>query len=168
MPLKMLIIDDEMPKAKGYHKIGEKYPEVFEIDEANAFVICDAIRDYEQVAMTKLMRRKYDLILLDSTFMFHEQQGLNIVLLLRSGFAGHAEAELGGALNRATYVIGVSECWDEITKILDRLFRLKGLEHGLDSWTHSGHANLKGLCAELDKFLLSRNMDPAKARHSIF
>ena len=164
MPFEMLIIDDEMARGKGYQQIAIRYPGVFKIEEAAAFTVCDLIRDPEQVALTKLMRHKYDLILLDCGFVIHEEQGVDMVVLIRSGFAGRPEAKAGGGLNRDTYIIGVSDFWDEMKKILERHLKQHGLERGLDGWTHKRQADAQGLCAELDKFLVSRDVNTAKVR----
>lgn len=58
--LNLLIIDDNMPKEKGYDQINNIFPNQFQIDLCRTFNRKDSAEGIELIR-----RKKYDLILLD-------------------------------------------------------------------------------------------------------
>jgi len=108
--LRMLIIDDEMPKHKGYDRINKMFPDVFEIDKCKSY---NALSYPPNERSLELIRtRQYDIILLDYVLTGQSDQGDDILGSLREGLREYPDIpHEEGNLNRYTYVIGVSEEW---------------------------------------------------------
>ena len=158
-PIKMLIIDDDMPLDKGYEWIPEEFPRVFQVDEAKRWD-CDSVPLAER-ARTKLLEHKYDIILLDFVLGTEKKDGqkqgmsgIPIIRQIRKGIKG-ADPEKG-LQNRNTYVIGVSNNWGE-----DDFAPATAM---LDSYTGQGRTNPVGLFEELKKFLEIRRKAMALTR----
>lgn len=65
----MLIIDDDMPKAKGYGSIEEWFPGTFAIHEARTFAVRGHDGKAGQSAVARLTTVRYDAILADYNLM---------------------------------------------------------------------------------------------------
>lgn len=149
MAFKILIIDDEMPERKGYGSIEGRYPGVFDVESVRCYVSAKG----EMSASELLRTRAFDLILLDFSFNCHDEQGFLIAINIRK--------EAGP--NQFAYLIGTSISWDVmIAGAVARTLRKIPGSRGLDGWTGKERDNARGLFEELDKFLISRGIDPAE------
>lgn len=143
MPYRLLIIDDEMPKSKGYASIEEWFPGAFEVHEARSFA---AVGPDGQSGMAKLAALRFDLILLDFNLLEGDLAGPDIAVSIRLG------------PNAGAYIIGASDGWDGPgQRVLMRHLKLHGLERGLDGSTVALDGAPIGLRPELAKFLAARS-----------
>jgi len=156
----MLIIDDDMPKAKGYGSIGEWFPGKFEIHEARTFAIKGRANEDDRSAAARLKTVRYDVILADFNLSDGDHLGPEFVFDIRNSLEGHADGADGG-LNRDAYIIGTACGWDEQGRgVLKRLLKRKNLERGLDGSTAESGSIALQLRRELEKFLVLREAAP--------
>lgn len=156
MRYRMLIIDDQMPPAKGYVSIETWFPGVFEIHKARTFVADVPVGEGEKSALARLKAGRYDVILADFNLSDGDRLGPQYVCEIRNCLEGRVAGE-DGSLNKDAYIIGTASGWDEQGQnALKRMLKRKGLTRGLDGSTaDSGSAALQ-LRRELEKFLALR------------
>ncbi len=152
--LRLLIIDDnvllpEVAHYKGYDQISERYPDTFEIEVSSSFNSSKV--PSEDLAIFKVTKVKYDLILLDFIFQDQPDQGLGILIDIREAFERYIIegkrifSEEQRFRNKDTYVIGVSSKWKSDLEYLEK----SGWR--LNRYTPSGKA--EELFVEIDRFL---------------
>lgn len=156
----MLIIDDDMPKAKGYGSIEEWFPGTFAIHEARTFAVRGHDGKAGQSAVARLTTVRYDIILADYNLMDGDRLGPEYVFDIRNSLEGHVAQEDGG-LNKDAYIIGTASGWDEQGQgVLKRMLKRKGLVRGLDGATAESGSVALQLRRELEKFLALREAEP--------
>ncbi|MFA6461247.1 MAG: hypothetical protein WCV90_03190 [Candidatus Woesearchaeota archaeon] len=161
--LRLLIIDDdallpEVAHGKGYDQISERYPGIFEIEVSPSFN--SSTVPSEELAIFKVIKVKYDLILLDYNFSGQPDQGEDILMDIREAFERYI---IGGKRNfseeqrfrnKDTYIIGVSNMWKSDLEYIENMgWRLNG-------YTPSGKA--EELFVEIDRFLREKTKEYTK------